>query len=264
MKLIYKHGEARHFQIIKYPDGQQNVELDLEYFNDPKQPIIIECSIRNWSELEILLCLIAALEKNDFTISHVDFKYMFGMRSDRSFDPGQPNYFRDVIAPVLNTLPCKLTFMSPHSLLAISALKNAGHYPAKSASITGDCFVIGADKSAEWYDYFRSEFHFIKTRSWDDSINVSMNANHQAVLADSPSYKPILVMDDLCDGGGTFIAIAKWLDEHFSDRHRYLYVIHGLFTKGIDELLNHYAEIYVTNSYQEIDHPSVKVIDVWK
>lgn len=264
MKLIYKHGEARHFQIIKYPDGQQNVELDLEYFNDPKQPVTIVCSIRNWSELEVLFCLVAALKKHDFAIRYIDFKYMFGMRSDRSFAAGQPNYFRDVIAPVLNTISCKLHFMSPHSLLAISALNNAGNHPAKKTSIENDCLVIRADKSAEWYDFFRTDIHFIKTRNENGSISISMSNEHYSMLEDSPSYKPIMIEDDLCDGGATFIAIAKWLDEHFSDRHRYLYVAHGLFTKGIDELLNHYAEIYVTNSYQEIDHPRVKVIDVWK
>lgn len=263
MKLIYKHGEARHFQIIKYPDGQQNVELDLEYFNDPKQPIIIECSIRNWSELEILLCLVAALERHDFYIDHIDFKYMFGMRSDRSFGQGQPNYFRDVVARVLKTIPATLTFLEPHSKLAIAALGVKNYYSAKATSIENDCFVIMADKSAGWTDYFRRDIHFIKTRNEDGSISVSMNGDHYSMLEDSPSYKPILIMDDLCDGGATFIAIAKWLDEHFSDRHRYLYVIHGLFTKGIDELLDHYDKIYVTNSYREIYHPRVEIIDVW-
>ena len=102
MKLIYKHNQEHHFKIIKYPDGQQNVELDMEYFNDPKSPIDIICSVRNFSELELLLSLCAALRKNDFYIASIQFNYLFGMRSDRAFHIGQPNYFRDVLAPIIN------------------------------------------------------------------------------------------------------------------------------------------------------------------
>lgn len=53
----------------------------------------------------------------------------------------------------------------------------------------------------------------------------------------------ILVIDDICDGGSTFIEAAKQLKEQGAEE-LYLYVTHGIFSKGLDELCKHYAHIY--------------------
>lgn len=55
----------------------------------------------------------------------------------------------------------------------------------------------------------------------------------------------ILVIDDICDGGRTFIELAKLLP----DDELYLYVSHGIFSQGLDELKKYYKHIYTTNSY---------------
>jgi ribose-phosphate pyrophosphokinase len=56
----------------------------------------------------------------------------------------------------------------------------------------------------------------------------------------------VLIVDDICDGGGTFIGIAKALPK---DVKKYLYVTHGIFSKGLRELTGHFEHIYTTNSY---------------
>ena len=53
---------------------------------------------------------------------------------------------------------------------------------------------------------------------------------------------PLLVVDDICDGGGTFVALAALLRRH-SDRPLGLYVTHGLCTKGVAPLRD-YARLY--------------------
>ena len=148
--LVYKHGIGRHFEIIRYPDGQQNVKLDMGYFNDPKQPVSIECSIRSFMELDVLLSLVAAFRKNDFHVSHIDFRFMFGMRSDRAFELGMPNYFRDVVAPILNNLKVKCLFLYPHSQVATSSVINGSHYE-KNIPGEYDCFTVSADSSFGWH-----------------------------------------------------------------------------------------------------------------
>jgi len=55
---------------------------------------------------------------------------------------------------------------------------------------------------------------------------------------------PILIVDDLCDGGGTFIGIS----EKLGGRPTSLYVTHGVFSKGIAGLLRRFHRIYHTNS----------------
>jgi ribose-phosphate pyrophosphokinase len=74
---------------------------------------------------------------------------------------------------------------------------------------------------------------------------------------------PIILIDDLCDAGGTFIAAAKYLrDELKLQNELNLFVGHGLFTKGLDPLLEHFNKIICTNSYQNIEHPRVDQIKV--
>jgi len=53
----------------------------------------------------------------------------------------------------------------------------------------------------------------------------------------------ILVVDDICDGGRTFIEVAKVLKNGGAAK-LFLYVTHGIFSKGLDELYEHYEHIY--------------------
>lgn len=50
-----------------------------------------------------------------------------------------------------------------------------------------------------------------------------------------PALGPLLIVDDICDGGATFIGIAKGLREAGA-QSVHLFVSHGLFTKGVQVL----------------------------
>lgn len=54
----------------------------------------------------------------------------------------------------------------------------------------------------------------------------------------------IWVVDDLCDGGATFISIAELLRRNFTFGDLNLYVTHGLFSRGKEELFKHFTEIH--------------------
>jgi ribose-phosphate pyrophosphokinase len=64
-------------------------------------------------------------------------------------------------------------------------------------------------------------------------------------------YGHVIVVDDLCDAGGTFLGLASEIEQHRATVD--LFVTHGLFSKGAVERLNKvYNKIYTTNS---IDSP---------
>lgn len=77
---------------------------------------------------------------------------------------------------------------------------------------------------------------------------------------------PLVVIDDLCDGGGTFKGIAQLLESHCPNRDRAIYVTHMVNPKGIATLSENYKEVYFTNSYRdwgrEVLPNNVKVIEV--
>lgn len=60
---------------------------------------------------------------------------------------------------------------------------------------------------------------------------------------------PILMIDDLCDGGGTFLGIADMLP---SDGQYGLYVTHGIFSKGMESLNAVFQRVYTTDSVQRV------------
>lgn len=59
----------------------------------------------------------------------------------------------------------------------------------------------------------------------------------------------LLVVDDLCDGGRTFIELAKVLKEHNCGEIE-LYVTHGIFSKGLGELSIDFNKIHCFNAWQ--------------
>jgi ribose-phosphate pyrophosphokinase len=70
------------------------------------------------------------------------------------------------------------------------------------------------------------------------------------VLDTVPKGAKLFVLDDLCDGGRTFIEVAKELETitlGYGDLE--LAITHGLFTKGVDIVAVHYDKIYTTDSY---------------
>lgn len=68
------------------------------------------------------------------------------------------------------------------------------------------------------------------------------------VTGDVPDL-PLLIVDDICDGGGTFVALARVLRER-TRQPLYLYVTHGLFTKGLAPLLACFDGIFAAHCAQ--------------
>jgi ribose-phosphate pyrophosphokinase len=70
--------------------------------------------------------------------------------------------------------------------------------------------------------------------------------------------KNFLIMDDICDGGRTFIELAKVLRPLTTGKIM-LYVTHGIFSAGLEVFLGYIDEIYCANSWlpaQEITQAS--------
>lgn len=62
-----------------------------------------------------------------------------------------------------------------------------------------------------------------------------------------PAEGRLLIVDDICDGGGTFLGLADAakLEPERVD----LWVTHGVFSKGVNDLLDRFGEVHTTDSY---------------
>lgn len=70
----------------------------------------------------------------------------------------------------------------------------------------------------------------------------------------------LLVVDDICDGGRTFTELAEVLQAQNPGGARqplYLYVTHGIFSKGLDTLLQGYTAVFTRNNWTSDPRPNL-------
>lgn len=61
--------------------------------------------------------------------------------------------------------------------------------------------------------------------------------------------KTVMICDDICDGGRTFLAVSKILKETYKAKTVYLYITHGIFPFGYDHLKQYIDKIYVNSCW---------------
>lgn len=77
------------------------------------------------------------------------------------------------------------------------------------------------------------------------------------VYSEHVGQRDFLIVDDICDGGRTFIALAEAL-RPLTEGRVYLYVTHGIFSAGYEALTAAIDGIYTANSFRPLgEHPKV-------
>lgn len=76
--------------------------------------------------------------------------------------------------------------------------------------------------------------------------------------------RPTLIVDDICDGGGTFLGIANAARVNQAAIPPLgLYTTHGIYSKGFDEICVVFDQLYCAGTYKEsYDQPGPKVFPV--
>lgn len=71
----------------------------------------------------------------------------------------------------------------------------------------------------------------------------------------------VVIFDDICDGGRTFIELARRLRDKGA-KHVSLYVTHGIFSKGLEVFDDLIDKIYTTNTFASsfVDYKNPKLV----
>jgi ribose-phosphate pyrophosphokinase len=281
------------YEISRFPDGQQSIRLIENGYNtfeslkdsDKQHGIMIKSRLNTFSDLELIICATQALKEVGVKNIELYIPYCIGARSDRKFMEGGINYVKHVIAPIINSQGySKVTILDPHSDVLEACINNfkkednidlvsfafkdyflsKGFKTWSPKNFDNVCLVspdAGALKKvfhvAEKIGYKGEVVIASKHRNLEtgkiDYTNVPMSVND--------ADKDVFIIDDICDGGRTFIEIAKAVDEvrklsssvkreHYGKN--YLIVTHGIFSFGFDFLVQHFDGIYCTNSVIDI------------
>lgn len=84
---------------------------------------------------------------------------------------------------------------------------------------------------------------FSKTREMSTGEITSLKPNQE--INTNGNY---LVLDDLCDGGRTFIELAKYFSN--TECRLELAVTHGIFSYGVEVVASEFNHVYTTNSFR--------------
>lgn len=75
----------------------------------------------------------------------------------------------------------------------------------------------------------------------------------------------MLIVDDLCDGGGTFAGVAAAIREINPDAQIDIAVTHMVNPKGIETLSKNFRHVWFTNSYKDWENlpENVTMVDIF-
>ena len=259
---------AQQFERIKYPDGQISAKFSGIIGSSTDFNIIKE-RINSYEDL-FYVRSIADIIKYQWDPKHfrLFIPCMFGQRSDIRFDRMQ-SFDLKLITDIINECEfSRVSIFDPHSNVCLGLINNSEkissftyvndtieHIRSKDVNengiYLGNLTLVSPDAGA-----YKKVFEYgqkldlpvmaaVKYRDKDGNISLSFTQDVKD--------KDCLIVDDLCDGGYTFELLGKALKENGA-RKVYLYVSHGIFSKGFVKLIEVGIErIYCTNSVKDIE-----------
>lgn len=184
-----------------------------------------------------------------------------GSRQDRVNPTGDYYFTIKSIAKDLNARDFpRVTVIDPHSDVTPALIERCQVYPPHLGDVPMPKYdaVVAPDGGAEKRaGAIATSKQIPLLHAWKkrDVTSGHLAGFGAEVRHGERTFGRLLLVDDLCDGGGTFVGLARELPEARLD----LYVSHGLFTKGTAELLQYFEHIYCTDSTVG-DKPGVTVI----
>jgi len=244
------------FERFNYPTGESQVRLK----RDPKPDEFILAEAFNWSEMMDVMVAAEVLRKlnlnNDILMPYLPFA-----RHDRAFVRGDGEPLTVLRQIYLGLTTHNIVVIDPHSTesepfrhipqsnVANAALHMIHDHCGGKYVLDGYAFAIpdkgAVPKALTWLTDDDVSVQCLKVRDGETGALSGFD-----VIADQDQVKGkrIILVDDICDGGGTFIGLAAKLVEMGAESID-LVVTHGLFTKGVDELLETFHRIYTLENY---------------
>ncbi len=243
-----------------YPDNQPHIQLP---YIPEDADVTVNCAIKSSNYLINLLQVSDALDVAMAKKSELHIPYLMAARFDRIMENGDSFDLR-VVANLINSMGFRKVFLyDVHSDVAPALIKNAilikndalvKAYDDENSVII--CPDAGASKKIGAYLSINKNItevvNCIKHR---DLSNGKLTLS--VLEPDKCQNRNCVIIDDLCDGGGTFLAIASQI----KPKRLTLIVTHGLFTNGFSALNKFFDKIITSDTYHtQYDSKKVEVV----
>ena len=210
----------------------------------------IHALIFNSNALMDLLLVCDAIKRMGIKYIDLTIPYIPYARQDRVCNYGEAHSLK-VFSSLINSIEArKVTVYDPHSDVCEALINNINiieqYHPLLSNNITDYEVIISPDGGAIKKAFKLAMKNNSKFESASKFRNTETGNIENVIFTPSESIdgKNCLIVDDLADAGGSFYHLGKKIREDCSPKNLSLYVTHGLFVNGTDELYNIFDDIY--------------------
>ena len=252
LNLVHLEDSDIKYSISKFPDGE--VQISLGEFSH-KEQVKVKCRVTNAEDLFILMQVLDILDRHE-VLYNLHIYYLMGMRMDRVMDFNRPFTLKVVLNSLKNCNADTIEILEPHSDI---------YYDFRFGGKFTELYVENSPSNTVWNDFQmvfpnagakeRYDFQYNKTALTCSKVRDLTTGKILEIKIDNPeaiSDKPLLILDDLCDGGDTFCGIAKAFNSLGISKERLnIAVTHMVNPKGIKNLSENFNHVWFTNSYED-------------
>lgn len=249
------------YDVFRFPDGEINVKIqpiELKY------PVDIICRVRTPDELVMLYQIGDILKYKRAYVRNLSIYYLMGMRNDRVFDDNRA-FGLAMVADVVNSVGAeRVEILEPHSEATLRLIKNSESMRYQLFDNKEMNYTLCYPDSGARDRYKEPGLVCEKKRDKNGAVAAITITNTPSIFVGGK----IAVVDDLCDGGGTFLALAPILRE-FKPKELVLVVTHMIQESAIQKLTAVYDRVIFTDSYRDwsistVLVPNAEVINIVK
>lgn len=252
MRIYTRSGDLA-FSTFNFPDGQPHFRL--ETVDDSGFiSATIETAIKTTSDLVMVGLAVDVLRSSGFSELQLDIRYLLGARMDRAISSAEP-FTLAVVARFINSCGfSRVRILDVHSDVAIRLIRNSvnmlPHRVVEQVRTTIGSYVVvcpdkGAVERTRLLSEGRTTIYCSKVRDMSTGALTGFKVD-VPFPTDKYSDFEALIVDDICDGGGTFVGLAKEL-RRVGAKKVFLYCTHGIFSRGLP--LDGIDHVYTTDSY---------------
>lgn len=270
--LDSKVNQKYSVNVMKFPGGEVGVNINSgskswqDGVADSVRSVELVAKIQNSDHLMAMFLATDAIRRV-YTKAKVSLviPYFPYARQDRVCNDGEA-FSVKVVAMLINAQDYEsVTVVDPHSPVLIAALdkcKVVSQYDlfAKIKQDWHNWTIVAPDMGAmkKCEDFAKrvgakAVVGFSKTRDLASGKITGMTA-----LFEVDANEQYLVLDDICDGGRTFIELVErmsWAG------HLELVVSHGIFSKGVDLLTSRFDRVYTSSSLPQSVNEKLCVVE---
>ena len=248
----------------RFPAGERSVKIVDPMEIRRYQNFRVHCDFQGSDDLIDMLLLVNAVRNVDpYTKLWLQIPYLPFARQDRVMTEGEPFALQVAVQLINSCNFSQVEVWDPHSdvlagMFAPGVLKVVPQeYFVKLYNLPKvDSYLVSPDAGALKKIYKSAKTLGIEVIQANKNRNPATGEIINTHISSHPGvtpYSTFIIIDDICDGGRTFIDLALAIKSMYNDSNKLiLSVTHGIFSKGL-EPLECFDKIYCANNMSGLD-----------